>query len=125
MSVVGIGVDVVDVERFTRALERTPALKARLFGPSENTERPLTDHSLAARFAAKEAALKALGGHIPGFTWHDIVVTGEHLQPPSLELRDGTLEAAKSQGIGRSHLSLSHDAGVAMAFVVLESGSPQ
>jgi len=125
MSVVGIGVDVVDVERFTRALERTPALKARLFGPSENTQRPLADHSLAARFAAKEATLKALGGHIPGFTWHDIVVTGEHLQPPGLELRGGIKEAAKGQGISRSHLSLSHDAGVAMAFVVLESEIPQ
>jgi holo-[acyl-carrier protein] synthase len=123
MSVVGIGVDVVVVERFTRALERTPALKNRLFSPQEQDTRELAAHSWAARFAAKEATLKALGGHIVGFSWHDIAITGEHLQPPALTLRGGTHDAAHTRGVTQSHLSLSHDAGVAMAFVVLESGS--
>jgi holo-[acyl-carrier protein] synthase len=120
MSVVGIGVDVVDIDRFTRALARTPALKNRLFSAIEQEARGGAGHSLAARFAAKEATLKALGGNIVGFTWHDIAVTGEHLQPPILELSGHTKEMAESNGVGHTHLSLSHDAGVAVAFVVLE-----
>ena len=124
MSVVGIGVDVVDIERFTRALERTPALKNRLFSDQEQDTRQLADHSWAARFAAKEATLKALGGHIAGFTWHDIAIGGQHLQPPTLELSGGTHDAAHARGVTLSHVSLSHDAGVAMAFVVLEKGAP-
>jgi holo-[acyl-carrier protein] synthase len=122
MSVVGIGVDVVDVERFSRALTRTPALKNRLFSEPEQDGRPLADHSLAARFAAKEATLKALGGNIPGFRWHDITVAGEHLQPPTLQLSGPTKEAADLRGVSSMHLSLSHDAGVAIAFVVCEGG---
>jgi len=120
MSVLGIGVDIVDIERFARALARTPALKNRLFSSEEQQARGGADHSLAARFAAKEATLKALGGNIAGFTWHDIAVTGEHLQPPLLELSGHTKELADTNGVGTTHLSLSHDAGVAVAFVVLE-----
>ncbi len=120
MSVLGIGVDIVDIERFARALARTPALKNRLFSSKEQQARGGADHSLAARFAAKEATLKALGGNIAGFTWHDIAVTGEHLQPPLLELSGHTKELADTNGVGTTHLSLSHDAGVAVAFVVLE-----
>jgi holo-[acyl-carrier protein] synthase len=120
MSVVGVGVDVVDVARFARALARTPALKNRLFSEPERNARQLADHSLAARFAAKEAALKALGGHIPGFTWHDIAVTGEHLQPPTISLSGGTQEFAQQRGVAKMHLSVSHDAGVAIAFVVCD-----
>jgi len=120
MSVVGVGVDVVDVARFARALARAPALKNRLFSEPEQTARPLADHSLAARFAAKEATLKALGGHIPGFTWHDIAVVGEHLQPPTISLSGGTKAAAEKRGVAQMHLSVSHDAGVAIAFVVCD-----
>lgn len=120
MAIVGIGVDVVDVGRFERALERTPALKDRLFG-DHDLARPLVSHSLAVRFAAKEAALKALGGNIPGFSWHDIQVTGEHHQPPRLVMSGGVAREMEARGVAHHHVSLSHDAGVAIAFVVLES----
>jgi holo-[acyl-carrier protein] synthase len=119
MAVVGIGVDVVDVARFERALERTPALKQRLFG-EEDLARELPIHSLAVRFAAKEATLKALGGNIPGFAWHDIQVSGNAHQPPYLVLQGGVANAVDSRGITGHHLSLSHDAGVAIAFVVMD-----
>jgi len=121
MAVMGIGVDVVDVERFRRALERTPALTGRLFGALD-LERDLPAHSLAARFAAKEASLKALGGNIKGFSWHDIQVRGEAQRPPELVLSGVTATRAGERGVLRSHLSLSHDGGLAIAFVVLEGG---
>lgn len=119
MAVMGVGVDVVDVERFRRALERTPALKGRLFG-AVDLARDLPVHSLAARFAAKEASLKALGGHIAGFSWHDIQVGGEAQRPPELVLSGATASRVAQRGVLNSHLSLSHDGGLAIAFVVLE-----
>ena len=64
--IVGVGVDVVDVPRFRAQLERTPALRARLF---TEDERDLPLRSLAARFAAKEAVAKAMGAP-PGMMWH-------------------------------------------------------
>lgn len=120
MTVMGVGVDVVDVERFARALERTPALRARLFSGSETDSREFDAQSLAVRFAAKEATLKALGGHIEGFGWHDIRVQGERGEQPSLVLSGGVAERARTRGVTNTHLSLSHDGGVAIAFVVLD-----
>lgn len=120
MTVLGVGVDIVDVSRFESALARTPALRARLFGPTDR-ERPA--QSLAARFAAKEAVLKALGGHIPEFSWHDIEVSGEPQQRPQIELSGGTKRAAAERGVTHHHVSLSHDGGMAIAFVVVEGHS--
>ncbi len=123
MAVVGIGVDLVDVARFERALDRTPALKDRLFG-AHDLARPLPVHSLAARFAAKEASLKALGGHIEGFSWHDIQVSGGHNQPPRLVFSGGVARELHERGIENHQLSLSHDAGLAIAFVVMDQEMP-
>lgn len=125
MSIVGIGVDVVDIARFERALARTPKLRWRLFGESELTrdggER--SAESLAARFAAKEAFIKAVGGST-GIFWHDMVVGADDQRAPSLTLSGGALALAASRGVTRVHLSLSHDAGIATAFVVAEASAP-
>jgi len=118
--VVGIGVDLVDVERFERALTRTPKLRDRLFGGSDLFRHDLSAESFAARFAAKEATLKALGGNLQGFSWHDIQVTGEAGQPPTLVLTGAALARARERGASSWHLSLSHDKGMALAFVVME-----
>jgi len=99
--VVGVGVDLVDVARFERALTRTPKLRDRLFGESDHSRADITAQSLAARFAAKEAALKALGGHVQGFTWHDIQVAGDSGQQPSLVLSGAALEHASARGLRR------------------------
>ena len=123
--VIAVGVDVVGLERFARALERTPGLTERLFGPSDLSgvsEGRGGVESLAARFAAKEATLKALGGNMAGFRWHDIQVNRPHGQAPELVLSGSARDRAQSLGIARLHLSLSHDAGVAIAFVVAEGG---
>lgn len=129
MTVLGVGVDIVDIERFTRALERTPALRQRLFGPVDTlpqdlVAQDLAGQSLAARFAAKEATLKALGGNISGFSWHDIQVTGERGQQPKLVLSGGVAKRAALSGVTSTHLSMSHDGGMAIAFVVVD-GEPR
>ena len=90
--VLGVGVDLVDIARFERALTRTPRLKQRLFGDIDLLDSEISAQSLAARFAAKEAALKALGGNISGFSWHDIQVSGsrgERSHVGSLRWRTG------------------------------------
>ena len=117
MSVVGVGIDVVDVARFGESLERTPALRDRLFTPGE-AGRPLA--SLAARFAAKEALAKALGAPV-GMAWHDAEVVSESSGRPVLTIRGSVQAQADAQGVVSLHLSLSHDAGIASAVVVLES----
>ena len=118
--VLGVGVDLVDVERFGRALARTPKLRDRLFGSSDTSRPDLSTQSLAARFAAKEATLKALGGNVTGFSWHDIQVTGAAGARPTLVLTGATLQRAGDKGATSWHLSLSHDKGMAVAFVVME-----
>lgn len=115
--IVGIGVDVVDVARLGRSLERTPALLDRLFTPGEQQLERL--ESLAARFAAKEAVAKALGSS--GLSFLDAEVVSEASGKPVLLLHGDAAALAGSLGITRWHVSLSHDAGTATAFVVAES----
>ena len=114
--ILGVGIDVVDIERFAESLERTSTLRDRLFTPTESR---LQLASLAARFAAKEALAKALGA--PGdMHWHDAEVVSESSGRPLLTMR-GTVQArAAALGVTAVHLSLSHDAGIASAVVVLE-----
>ncbi|HEY4315638.1 MAG TPA: holo-ACP synthase [Actinomycetes bacterium] len=114
--IIGIGIDVVDVERFTASLQRTPLLAQRLF--TDNEQR-LPPASLAARFAAKEALAKALGAPT-GLRWRDAEVDrGEDGRPHLLV--SGTVAArAAALGVRHTHLSLSHDAGIASAVVVAE-----
>ena len=120
--IVGIGVDVVDVARFERAADRTPGLLPRLFAESEQTDgdraRPL--RSLAARFAAKEALIKALGSS-EGVHWHDMQVVSDGLGNPSFSIRGSLADVVAERRITAIHLSMSHDAGVAIAYVIAES----
>jgi holo-[acyl-carrier protein] synthase len=114
--IVGVGIDVVDISRFAESLGRTPDLRDRLFTPSECG---LGIASLAARFAAKEAIAKALGA--PGnLAWHDAEVVSEASGRPLMTMRGTVLARASELGVTSCHLSLSHDAGIASAVVVLE-----
>jgi holo-[acyl-carrier protein] synthase len=115
--IVGVGIDVVDVARFARVLERTPRLAGRLF---TDGERDRAVESLAARFAAKEAVAKALGAP-GGLRWRDAEVVQLPTGRPRLRLHGGVAEEADAQGIRTWHLSLSHDGGVATAVVVAEA----
>ncbi len=115
--IVGVGIDVVDVARFTRQLERTPALRDRLFTP---TERGLGPNSLAARFAAKEALAKALGAPA-GLRWTDATVHRGEDGRPHLEITGTVRARADELGVTGLHVSLSHDAGIASAVVIAEA----
>jgi holo-[acyl-carrier protein] synthase len=115
--IIGIGIDVVDVARFERQLERAPGLLERLFTP---TERGLPTRSLAARFAAKEAVAKALRAPV-GLRWTDVTVVREDGGAPRLEVIGTVAARADELGVGAFHVSLSHDAGIASAVVIAEA----
>jgi holo-[acyl-carrier protein] synthase len=123
--VLGVGVDVIEVVRMRRALERFgERFEARVFTDGELSacsgrgDRTL---ALAARFAAKEACLKALGtGWARGLALHQIEVVRDAAGRPSLRLYGRAAEEAASLGVKASHVSLSHQATVAVAVVVLE-----
>lgn len=114
--IAGIGIDVVDLARFARSLDRTPKLRERLF---TEAERGLPVHSLAARFAAKEALIKALGGS-EGVRWHDMEIVPDAERNPGFVLHNVVGRQVAERGIAHIHVSMSHDAGVAVSFVVLE-----
>ena len=121
---IGIGTDLVELDRFREALRRTPRLAERLFRPDERAyaerSRDPTER-LAVRFAAKEAVMKALGTGIRGVRWRDIEVVRQRGRAPSIQLH-GTA-AARAERIGLEHLavSLSHSDEFAVASVVGES----
>jgi len=116
--IVGGGMDVADVARCGATLERTPGLRSRLFTEAER-DRPIA--SLAARFAAKEALAKALGAPV-GLHWQDAEVVTDAMGRPWLEVRGTVAEQTGKLGVTGVHLSMSHDAGIASAVVVLERG---
>lgn len=114
--IAGVGIDVVDVARFEETLERTPGLRTRLFTVDEQRRAPA---SLAARFAAKEALAKALGAP-SGLSWTDAEVVSGDDGRPHLRLTGAVADRADALGVAHVHVSLSHDAGIASAVVVLE-----
>jgi holo-[acyl-carrier protein] synthase len=131
-GIVGVGVDAVSVERFRRLLERRPRFAARCFTEIEQSDASGSAdraQSLAARFAAKEAVMKALGTGIGAFALTDVEVrrTGGKdatRNAPFLVLRGSAAELAGTHGAGRFHLSLTHTDDLAIAFVVAEHGGP-
>ncbi|AXT84035.1 holo-ACP synthase [Aeromicrobium sp. A1-2] len=116
MAILGIGVDVVDLARFTATLERTPTMRNRLFTSSE-IDLPI--ESLAGRFAAKEAFVKALRAPA-GMSWQDIEIVNDPQGAPEFRLHGAALDRVAELGITATHLSISHDTSVATAFVVAE-----
>lgn len=125
MAVRGIGIDVVQVQRLVQALERFgERMERRLFTEGEleycrRHQDPLPH--LAARFAAKEAAFKAIGtGLSGGVAWKHAEVIQPGGQQPRLEYHGVARERFEQLGATTSHLSLTHDAGVAIACVVIE-----
>jgi holo-[acyl-carrier protein] synthase len=121
----GIGVDIVATERFQRFIDAgNSAIMDRLFTEAERSlcrSRKDAASCLAARFAAKEAFLKALGtGLRDGISWKDMEVSNNALGKPELNLSGKAAEQVQATGVIGVHLSLSHDSGSAIAMVVLE-----
>ena len=119
MAILGIGIDVVDVARMTASLARTPGLAERVFTSAERLTCAGDEKRLAARFAAKEAAAKALGVPDDG-AWHDVEVINEETGRPRLKVTGPTAATAELLGVRIWHLSISHDGGVAAAMVIVE-----
>ena len=115
--IVGLGIDVVALDRFQETIERTPGLVERIFTPSE---REMGHASLAARWAAKEALAKALGAPV-GLRWQDAEVVREASGAPTLVVTGTVAARAAELGVTRFHLSMSHDGGMASAVVVAEA----
>lgn len=123
--IVGIGIDVVPVDRFAESLRRTPSLRTRLFVADELTTASgaqRSSESLAARFAAKEALAKALGAG-GGMSWTDAQIRTDDAGRPSLEVSGTVAARAAERGVTRWHVSLSHDGGIASAVVIAEGDS--
>jgi holo-[acyl-carrier protein] synthase len=112
-----VGIDLIEIERLERALERRPRLAERVFWPSEldAADRGRPARHLAARFAAKEAALKCLG--IGGLGLRDVEVVGGGNSAPRLELHGRAAETAERLGVELS-VSLTHSRELAAAVVV-------
>lgn len=118
-----IGIDIVDIARLERALARWPRLASRVFTPLELSYaggRSRPGQHLAARFAAKEAAFKALGAGWPQVSWKDIEIASTP-HGPTLKL---TGKAARIAGPAPVRVSLAHDGGMAVAQVLIEGPEP-
>jgi holo-[acyl-carrier protein] synthase len=123
--IVAIGIDIVDIARVEEILARRgERFRNRVFTQAEIDYcegRASRLESYAVRFAAKEAAMKALGtGWGKGVGWHDIEVVRAEAGAPEIQLRGHALERMKELGARKAHLSLTHSRAVAMAQVILE-----
>jgi holo-[acyl-carrier protein] synthase len=124
--IVGIGTDLVEVRRIRNAHgRRGDRFLERVFTPQERADcgsGALRYERYSARFAAKEALLKALGtGLSRGIRWHDVAVARTPDGRPDLVLGGAALAIARSMGVSRPLLSLSHAGGYAIAFVLLDT----
>ena len=120
-GVVGVGIDLVAVERVRQALDRTPGFATRYFSDHEQAtcaERAEPAASYAARFAAKEAVLKALGLGIFDLPIREIELVAGGEGPPGLRLTATAARRAAEAGVGRWLVSVSHDGGMAAAVAV-------
>lgn len=118
---VGLGIDVVDLDRFRAVLARRPRVAERLFTDGERSYAALQrdpTRRLAARFAAKEAAMKALGVGLGAFKFHDVEVVRLSSGAPSLRLAGRAQALAHDQGVREWRVSLTHGDLVAEAVVV-------
>ncbi len=120
MEIVGLGVDICEIARMERALDRHPTMRARVFTPEEiaycdSKARPA--ESYAGRFAAREATIKALGGY-RGKRWQDISVTRHPSGAPIVALEGHAAGRAEMLGISRVLITFTHEKTNAVAFAV-------
>ncbi len=125
--IVGSGIDLVEIGRIQQAVDRYgERFLNRVYTPAEQAyslRKRTSAESLAARFAAKEAAAKALGtGISQGVNWLEIEVTREPGGRPGLRFHGRAAQIAARMGVTRAALSLTHTDKLAMASVVLEAG---
>ncbi len=123
--IISIGIDIIEVYRIRQTLTRTPRFAERVFTPYEReyceAKGVASAQSFAARFAAKEAFLKALRTGWRGkITWHDIEIHVDEAGAPFLEIRNEASKIMENLGANKAHLSISHTTEHAIAQVILE-----
>ncbi|MCV6589585.1 MAG: holo-ACP synthase [Marinobacterium sp.] len=126
--IAGIGTDILQISRITSALARTPRLAERVLTPPElerferSKDKP---RFLAKRFAAKEAAAKALGTGIGrGVSWQHMEVRANQEGRPLLHFCEGALLRAQALGAQAAHISYSDEREYVVAFVILDTDCP-
>ena len=124
--IISIGVDIIEVRRVRETIERTPRFAQRVFTAAERayceSRGAVAAQHYAARFAAKEAALKALQtGWRGGISWHDVEISSRESGAPVLILSGEVKRLMESSGATAAHLSMSHTTEHAIAQVVLEA----
>ena len=121
--ILGIGTDIIEIDRISRAIDNTPMFLEKIFTKMEIeqlTRSKLRVESVAGNFAVKEAVSKALGTGVRGFNFKDIEVLRDELGKPVVEVSDKIKELIKVNNY-LFNVSISHNRTCAIAFVVLES----
>lgn len=111
--IIGVGIDIVDIERLNQSLARTPDLKSKLFTEAERVN---SIQSLAGRFAAKEALIKALNAE-NRILWHEAEIINLESGKPVFIFYGALADLVDTANV---HLSISHDVGIATAIVIVE-----
>jgi holo-[acyl-carrier protein] synthase len=120
---IGLGIDAVDIDRFARALERSPLLARRVFTDDERAlaeRRADSAAVLAARFAVREATMKVLDVGLGAFNFHDVSIRTSADGRPSLEVGGRAAELARERGVAQWHVSISHTDNLAVAVVAAD-----
>ena len=118
-----VGIDLLEIERLERALERRPRLAERLFTEGERAyalRKNDPTERLAARFAVKEATMKALGVGLGAFKFHDVEVVKKRTGEPTLSLSGRALDLAAARGVTEWKVSITHSDLIAMAVVIAQ-----
>jgi holo-[acyl-carrier protein] synthase len=124
VDIVGLGVDICEIERMELALQRHPTMRARVFTPDERAycdSKARPAESYAGRFAAREAVIKALGGY-RGRRWQDIHVRRAPSGAPEIVLDGNAKRRADALGVGRVLITFTHEKTSAVAFAVAVRG---
>lgn len=123
--IIGIGTDIISVSRISKAMQNNERMAERLFTPSEIAyceAKSSKWQSYAARFAAKEAVMKALGTGWDGeVNWKDIEIVNDANGNPDILLSGGAKKKADEMGLNHAHISLTHEKEYAIAFAILEA----
>ncbi|MEX2659074.1 MAG: holo-ACP synthase [Acidimicrobiales bacterium] len=118
---IGIGTDLVELDRFRTVLARTPSIAERIFSDEERAyadRRSDPTERLAVRFAAKEAVMKAMGVGLGAFPLRDVEVVRTDAGQPTVTLRGRAAELATERGVRTWHLTLAHTENLAHAIAV-------
>ncbi len=122
--IIGVGIDIIEIERIKKAITKNPKIISRIFNQEEIglfEEENFRPNMIAGFFAAKEATVKALGTGIRGLQWKDIEIKKTREGKPLIELHNNAKNIAYSKNITNIHISISHSKEYAVAQAIAET----